>query len=110
MKIQILFDSELSAAPQPLCDLCGEVMKKGQLCEYLFPHGSPGNYPIEGDIVEAIVGHTACTKAYEDRAWKKSEEQHGHMSLGFLLYCLVLNTGTNMAEQADFEQWMSRIA
>jgi hypothetical protein len=99
MQIQILYDNGYSI-PMLLCDLCNKPIEKGQQAEYPIPDLN------EGDTGEAIVGHAGCTYRYE----KISGASYGNMSLGFLFWALIANTGTDYDHEKKMAETFRRLA
>jgi len=98
MQVQILNDKGYSI-PMLLCDLCNKPVEKGERAEYLIPNLN------DGETGEPIVGHVRCTYSYE----RISGASFGNMSLGFLFWALIGNTGTDYDHEKKMAETLSRI-
>lgn len=99
MKVKILAHEGLTI-PVIFCELCDKPITKDQQAEYLIPDTPEGEYS------DVIVGHSRCTKAYED---SQKELTMGNMSIGHLLYCLVANTGIDIEKEKETNDLLAQI-
>jgi hypothetical protein len=89
--------------PVIFCDICDQEITEHVGAEYLIPDLK------DGDIGDAIVGHTRCTKAYEKRAFEKDGTDFGNMGLDNLLVYLANNLKVNFSEASARTDILSNI-